>query len=176
MNPTPQIEVSDPSALNDPAVQRELAAFNAALEANPLWAYRPHKKQLAFHSAKVRLRVYFGGSRSGKTCGGVIDDLIQCVDKESVPDHLRRFKRFEPPCRIRIVVPDFGLPLKAIEETILRWCPAFEFKGGSWETAWSQREQIYETMADILSRACSGQIQPFGLAQAITIFHPIHRY
>jgi hypothetical protein len=140
MNPTPQIEVSDPSALNDPAVQRELAAFNAALEANPLWGYRPHPKQLAFHSAKVRLRVYFGGNRSGKTAAGVIDDVIQCIDKESVPDHLKRFKRFEPPCSVRIVVPDFGLPLQAIQETIHRWCPAFEFKGASWEEAWSQRE------------------------------------
>jgi hypothetical protein len=144
MNPTPQVEVSDPSALNDPAVQRELAAFNAALEANPLWAYKPHPKQLAFHSAKVRLRVYFGGSRSGKTCGGVIDDLIQCVDKETVPDHLRRFKRFEPPCRIRIVVPGFELPLKAIEETILRWCPMYELKGGSWEEAWNQRNHTLQ--------------------------------
>jgi len=139
MNPTPQIEVSDPSALSDPAVQRELAAFNAALEANPLWAYKPHKKQLAFHSAKVRLRVYFGGNRSGKTAAGVIDDVIQCIDKESVPDHLKRFKRFEPPCRIRIVVPDFDKPLRAIEETILRWCPAFELKGGSWEEAYAKR-------------------------------------
>lgn len=135
-----RIEATDPTKLNDPEVRRELQAFNEALEANPLYAYRPHKKQLAFHSAKVRLRVYFGGSRSGKTCGGVIDDLIQCLDRETVPEHLRRFKRFEPPCRIRIVVPDFGLPLKAIEETILRWCPSFEFKGASWETAWSQRE------------------------------------
>lgn len=140
MNPTPQIEVSDPSALNDPAVQRELAAFNAALEANPLWAYKPHPKQYAFHAAKVRLRVYFGGNRSGKTAGGGVDDIIQCIDKESVPDHLKRFKRLEPPVRGRIVVPDFGLPLQAIVETLLRWCPSFEFKGGSWETAWSQRE------------------------------------
>jgi phage terminase large subunit-like protein len=141
MNQTtaPRIEATDPSALSDPAVQQEIAQISQALEANPLWGYRPHKKQLAFHSAKVRLRVYFGGSRSGKTAGGVVDDVIQCIDKESVPDHLKRFKRFEPPCRIRIVVPGFELPLKAIEETILRWCPKFELKGGSWEEAWNQR-------------------------------------
>jgi len=140
MNLTPQIEVLDQASWDDPTTQREIKEWQDALEANPLWAYKPHSKQYAFHAAKVRLRVYFGGSRSGKTSGGVIDDLIQCIDKESVPDHLCRFKRFEPPCRIRIVVPDFGLPLKAIEETILRWCPKFEFKGGSWEEAWSQRE------------------------------------
>lgn len=140
MNPTPQIEVSDPSALNDPAVQRELAAFNAALEANPLWAYKPHPKQYAFHAAKVRLRVYFGGNRSGKTAASVIDDVIQCIDKESVPDHLKRFKRIEAPARVRIVVPDFGLPLQAVQETLLRWCPSYEFKNGSWEDAWNQRE------------------------------------
>lgn len=142
MNQTtaPRIEATDPSALSDPAVQQEIAQISQALEANPLWGYRPHPKQLAFHSAKVRLRVYFGGNRSGKTAAGVIDDVIQCIDKESVPDHLKRFKRFEPPCSVRIVVPDFGLPLQAIQETIHRWCPAFEFKGASWEEAWSQRE------------------------------------
>jgi phage terminase large subunit-like protein len=141
MNQTtaPRIEATDPSALSDPVVQQEIAQISQAIEANPLWGYRPHPKQLAFHSAKVRLRVYFGGSRSGKTAGGVVDDVIQCIDKESVPEHLKRFKRFEPPCRIRIVVPGFELPLKAIEETILRWCPKFELKGGSWEEAWNQR-------------------------------------
>lgn len=137
---SPRIEVTDPAKLNDPEVQRELQAFNEALEANPLYAYRPHKKQLAFHSARTRLRCYFGGNRSGKTAAGVIDDLIQCIDKESVPDHLKRFKRLEPPVSIRIVVPDFQNPLKAIEETILQWCPKFELKGGSWEEAWSRRE------------------------------------
>lgn len=136
----PRIEATDPAKLNDPEVQRELQAFNEALEANPLYAYRPHPKQYAFHTAKVRLRVYFGGNRSGKTAGGGVDDIIQCIDRESVPDHLERFKRLEPPVRGRIVVPDFGLPLQAIVETLLRWCPSFEFKGGSWETAWSQRE------------------------------------
>jgi len=142
MNQTtaPRIEATDPSALSDPAVQQEIAQISQALEANPLWGYKPHPKQYAFHAAKTRLRCYFGGNRSGKTAGGGIDDIIQCIDKESVPDHLKRFKRLEPPVRGRIVVPDFGLPLQAIVETLLRWCPSFEFKGGSWETAWSQRE------------------------------------
>jgi len=142
MNQTtaPRIEATDPSALSDPAVQQEIAQISQALEANPLWGYRPHPKQYAFHAARTRLRCYFGGNRSGKTAGGGIDDIIQCIDLESVPDHLKRFKRLEPPVRGRIVVPDFGLPLQAIVETLLRWCPSFEFKGGSWETAWSQRE------------------------------------
>lgn len=141
MNPTtlPRIE-ADEAALQDPVVRQELAELDAALAANPLYTYKPHAKQDAFHRAWVKLKVYFGGNRSGKTCAGVIDDLIQALDEDWVPEHLKPFKRFKPPFRCRIVVPDFGRPFSAIAETIRQWCPPSQLKGGSWETAFQKKE------------------------------------
>jgi len=72
MNQTtaPRIEATDPSALSDPAVQQEIAQISQALEANPLWGYKPHPKQYAFHAAKTRLRCYFGGKPLREDSGG----------------------------------------------------------------------------------------------------------
>lgn len=141
MNPTtlPRIE-ADEAALQDPVVRQELAELDAALAANPLYTYKPHKMQDAFHRAQVKLKVYFAGNRAGKTTAGCVDDLIQALDEDWVPEHLKPFKRFKPPFRCRIVVPDFGRPFSAIAETIRQWCPPSQLKGGSWETAFQKKE------------------------------------
>src|SRR4029077_6920405 len=50
-------------------------AFNRqALEPN-MHAYLPHTKQRIFHESKKTVRLYIGGNRSGKSVGGVIEDL-----------------------------------------------------------------------------------------------------
>ena len=101
-----------------PQAQAEARKLLLALEdsyrANPLGHYFPHEKQDAFHRAHVSLRGFFGGNRSGKTTAGILDDIIQAVDRDCLPAPLLPYKRWEAPFYCRIIAPDFT------------------FKNGSW--------------------------------------------
>lgn len=129
--------------LEDPEVRKLLDEYDKALEANPLEGYVPYEKQLAFHMAKVRLKVLLGGNRAGKSTTGGVNSIIQAINEESVPDLLKPFKIWHPPFYCRIITPDFTRTLKAVSEVIRKWCPRHEFKGGSWEKAWSQQEKVF---------------------------------
>src|SRR5438105_4819397 len=74
-----------------------LENLQAKYEANPLLGYEPHEKQLKFHKAQTYIKAFMGGNRSGKTTAGIVDDIIQAVDEDDVPEHLRPFKKFQPP-------------------------------------------------------------------------------
>src|SRR2546423_12810673 len=71
--------------------------YQRLLKQNPLLGYQPHPKQVTFHGATTPVKAFLGGNRSGKTTAGVLDDLIQAVDPEALPGHLRPFKRWDPP-------------------------------------------------------------------------------
>ena len=96
------------------AVAQQLAAVEAAYKANPLLGYRPHPKQVPFHSPDADgsfppLRAFFGGNRSGKTTAAVVDTLIQLTPLEMLPDHLKAYKRWHGPFKCRIVTPGFDV-------------------------------------------------------------------
>lgn len=102
-----------------------------------LLAYKPHDKQIAFHSSQKRNRLYIGGNRSGKTTGGIVEDLMWCRG-----EHPYR----EVPkggVRGRIVAVDFthGVEQIIIPE-IKRWCPLSDLRGGSWESAYSTQDRV----------------------------------
>lgn len=98
-----------------------------------LHAYKPHAKQLIFHSSIKKKKLYIGGNRSGKTTGGVVEDLYW----------LRGSHPFRPipegPIRGRVVGVDF---VNGISKIILpefgRWCPPSLLKNGSWEDSYSK--------------------------------------
>lgn len=95
--------------------------------------YKPHAKQFAFHSSEARTRLYIGGNRSGKTVGGIIEDILWLTGKHP-------FRKTPlPPISGRIVSVDF---LNGIARTIIpqlsQWLPASELKGGSWDTAYNK--------------------------------------
>lgn len=124
-----------------------LRDLDTLLKANPLYGYnhpelsrRLHPKQLEFHAAPDLLKLLLGGNRSGKTTGGIADDLIQTLDDEMVPAHLLPFKRWRPPFHMRLVINDLT---KHLEGTILpkirEWCPPAALRGGSVEKAWNDR-------------------------------------
>ena len=81
--------------------ERELAAaqlsqVEAAFRANPLLGYRPHPRQVEFHAGPhPPLRAFFGGNRSGKTTATMIDSILQAVDLDAVPEHLRGYRRWD---------------------------------------------------------------------------------
>lgn len=102
-----------------------------------VYGYRPHVKQEMFHSSDAKRRLYIGGNRSGKTTGGVIEDLWWLTGR-----HPYR-KTPEPPVRGRVVGVDF---LNGIQKIILpefqRWTPVSDLRGGSWTTAYDKLERV----------------------------------
>ena len=135
----------DPAAIErlPPREQEEarelLVEYEAALRANPMLGYAPHPKQLAFHESWEPLKAFLGGNRSGKTTAGILDDLIQAVDRDSLPEHLVAFKRWEPPFHCRIIVPDFTSTLEGvIFEKLREWAPRAQLVGGAFDRAYDK--------------------------------------
>lgn len=139
----------NPEALSrlDPVQRKEAEVQLRQLEdlrrSNPLVFYEPHPKQVAFHSSTDPLKCFLGGNRSGKTTAGMIDDLIQAIDRDAVPAHLQAFKFREPPFFCRIVIPDLTNTLdKVVLQKVRDWCPPDQLKGGSVEQAWQEKMRV----------------------------------
>ncbi len=98
-----------------------------------IYAYRPHPKQMPFHSSLSKARLYIGGNRSGKTTGGIAEDIFWLTGR-----HPYR-PTPPPPVRGRIISVDFvnGIE-KTIRPELARWLPPSELKGGTWSTAYSK--------------------------------------
>lgn len=127
-----------------PADERErarelLAQYESALKRNPMLGYRPHAKQVEFHRSDEQLKAFLGGNRSGKTTAGILDDLIQAVDADSLPDHLLPFKKWQPPFFCRIIVPDFTSTLEGVIFQKLReWAPKGQLVGSEFGKAYDK--------------------------------------
>src|SRR6476620_6304647 len=80
-----------------------LEAYETKIKQNPLLKYEPHPKQIRFHQSHEPLKAFLGGNRSGKTTAGILDDLIQSVDQDCLPESLQPFKKWQPPFYCRIV-------------------------------------------------------------------------
>lgn len=121
-------------------VLEELKVVESAFKENPLLGYWPHEKQIVFHSPPFpSLRAFFGGNRSGKTTAAVLDSIVQAVDAEVVPEHLKRFKRWDPPFFCRVMTPDLtGTMDGAVHEKIREWCPRGQLRGGSFDRAFDK--------------------------------------
>ena len=111
------------------------AFIRQALEPN-LLAYKPHPKQVMFHASKKKAKLYIGGNRSGKTTGGVIEDLWWCT---------RRHPYLElPPGQIRgrAIGSDF---INGVGKTLLpefkRWVVPSDLVNGSWEDSWNNQDR-----------------------------------
>lgn len=111
--------------------ERLLGELRERLERNPLEVFQPHDKQLELlqHQGHGKITLFLGGNRAGKTTGGIIDDIIQSVDRDSVPEHLRHFKFWEPPTRGRIVTKDFKQSHQVMLDKLQEWCPRDQMKG-----------------------------------------------
>lgn len=126
----------------------ELTAIDELVDDNPLLKFnnpllvgpeKVHHKQLAFMRDQARLRAFLGGNRSAKTTGALVDDIIQAIDEEAVPEHLKGIKRWQPPFRCRIVAADRNYTMEEVVYVIIRdWVPRSQLRGGSWETAFDK--------------------------------------
>lgn len=138
-----------------PPHERE-KAINAILtvqnyeDINPLFYYNhpilsekpPHWKQLAFHAFPQRKRIFLGGNQSGKTTAGLVDDIIQAVDWDIVPEHLHFIKRYDPPCYIRILSTDLNTLQLSLLSKLREFLPVDQLLNARWDKAYNQQLRI----------------------------------
>jgi phage terminase large subunit-like protein len=119
-------------------------------ELNPLYFYnhpilsdKPvHWKQLAFHAMQQRDRYFFGGNQSGKTTAGLVDDIIQAIDWDAVPEHLKFVKKYEAPCFIRILTTDMVTLELTVYQKIKELVPKDQLAGGKWDRAFNSQTRV----------------------------------
>ena len=108
--------------------------LNRAVNRPTVHGYKPHAKQIAFHSSQDQGRLYIGGNRSGKTVGGVIEDIYYLRGQHPY----RRVP--QPPVRGRIVTVSYteGIEMIIIPE-LTKWIPPSELINGSWEDSYNKQ-------------------------------------
>jgi phage terminase large subunit-like protein len=109
---------------------------------NPLAFFQPHEKQEPFLAALERVKLFLGGNRSGKTTCGVVDDLIQAVDRDALPAHLLPYKRWDPPFFCWIVVPSFDILDSVLLQKLREWAPKAQLHGGDFDSAYEKQRKI----------------------------------
>lgn len=108
--------------------------FQQAASRPSIHGYVPHEKQVLFHSAKEKTRLYIGGNRSGKTVGGVVEDVWRMRGKhpyQAVP---------KAPTFGRIVTVSYteGIEMIIIPE-LKKWIPPSDLINGSWEDSYDKK-------------------------------------
>lgn len=102
-----------------------------------IFGYKPHEKQVLFHSSNAKGRLYIGGNRSGKTVGGVVEDIWRL--RGSHP-----FLKVPPaPIRGRIVTTSYNEGVKMIMiPEFAKWLPPSDLINGSWEDSYAKQERL----------------------------------
>ncbi len=111
-------------------------------QSNPLAFYAPHEKQRAFHGFTAQKKCFFGGTQSGKTTGGLADNVIQAVDEDCLPDHLKPYKKFQPPFLCRIMAESFPVLETTLIQKLQELLPLDQLVGGSWQTAYDKNLRV----------------------------------
>ncbi|SRR6266498_1126279 len=109
--------------------------LNQAVLRPTIHNYKPHEKQVIFHKSTKRIKQYIGGNRSGKTVGGIVEDIYWMRGKHpyrAVPS---------APTRGRIVCVSRreGMDEIIIPE-INRWLPPSDLINGSWEDSYRKAD------------------------------------
>ena len=94
--------------------------------------YKPHPKQLEFHSSPTKGRAFLGGNRSGKTKGGSAEITWWAQGNHPYLATPR------PPVFLRAIAVDYiqGVE-KIIKPAIAQMVPPSMLKNGSWEDSYS---------------------------------------
>lgn len=125
----------DPSIYEIGAMLKEQlnrAALNPTIN-----TYVPHKKQQEFHRSESQSRLYIGGNRSGKTVGGIVEDIWWLTNRHPFRETP------EPPVRGRIVTVSYTEGVKQIIiPEITKWLPPSELKNGSWEDSYNAHDRL----------------------------------
>lgn len=160
------------SAKQRQEAERELAELAAVRERNPLAFVSVYDKQQAFLASRAFRKAFFGGNGAGKTHVGVIDDLIQLVDEDVLPPHLREFKRWPPPFFLRVVVPKFGGPWEAVLQKFRELTPRDQLLGDSFDKAFSKQDRTlkFKNGSSVLFNTSDQDVD----AHAAVALHRVH--
>jgi len=139
------------------AALRAMAEMAGGHQDNPLWRFDPldpsgsgvpHLPQHHFLSRwerdgrPVKYRLFVGGNRSGKTTGGDLANIIDCIDRDAVPPHLQAYKRWEPPINMYLV----AVSQRAVEQIHLpvfrKWTPRGQLVGNSVDKALNKEYSV----------------------------------
>jgi phage terminase large subunit-like protein len=154
MKPYIKVDKKKLEALGATERDKAVAAIReleAAVQANPLLRYNNprfgpvHAKQIAFHelvAAGYAEVAYMGGNQSGKTTSATVDDIIQAIDAEMVPEHLKKYKKHTPPFRCRIGAQGREEIEDFVFEKLREWCPMDQLVGGTWKTAYDKQHHV----------------------------------
>jgi len=128
-----------------------LAELEQALEANPLLGYnhpdlpKRHEKQMEFNAIKappLGTKAMIAGSRTGKTRGGLADDVIQAVRSEFIPPHLEHCKKWQPPFHVWIGAPKYSKHEDTILPTLRKLIPKGELIEGSFNKSYKAQSRM----------------------------------
>jgi len=99
--------------------------------------YKPHETQTRFHQGEQQGKLYIGGNRSGKTVGGIVEDIWWLRGEHPFRN------LFKPPVRGRIVTVSYteGIKLIIIPE-LAKWLPPSDLINGSWEDSYSKADRV----------------------------------
>lgn len=105
--------------------------------------YEPHDRQKQFHKSEANGRQYIGGNRSGKTTGGINEDIWWLTGRHP-------FLQLPPPPIIgRITTVDFKNGLhKIILPQLSQWIPPSDLINGSWEDSWNGQNHTLKLAND----------------------------
>lgn len=152
----PRIKIDRSKIEGLPPAERDRAEqairnLENAVKANPLIRYNNpklgpvHRKQIIFHemvASGIPEVGYMGGNQSGKTTSSIVDDIIQAIDEDAVPAHLKQFKTHKPPFRCRIGAQGREEIEDFIFEKIKEWCPTDQLVGGTWKSAYDKQHHV----------------------------------
>jgi phage terminase large subunit-like protein len=109
---------------------------------DPLAFYFPSPKQDIFHAFDAPIRCLFAGNQAGKTTAGLADDLIQALDEDDIPKHLRKYKRWQPPFLCRIMAPSFSVLEITLYQKLQELLPTHTLIGESWSKAYNRDTRV----------------------------------
>lgn len=145
----PRIPVGERLALLlrlPPEVQDTVAPLLEGLEnrlsGDPLQTFTPHSKpQREFFESRTKVVAAFAGNQFGKTTSLVVRTLIECVDRDWLPDHLKPYKRWDADTapngtQVRLVCPSFKLLGRNLLPALRLWCPRSQLVGDSFDKAY----------------------------------------
>lgn len=119
------------------AIKEMVDGLSRVAYAPDINSYTPHRKQERFHKSSKKTRLYIGGNRSGKTTGGIVEDIWWLTHRHPYLDTPKH-----RPVAGRIISVDFlnGIA-KIIIPQLKQWVPPSQLRGGSWYSAYDSMER-----------------------------------
>lgn len=112
-------------------------SLNRAISRPSIHQYVPHDKQARFHKSRAKGKLYIGGNRSGKTVGGVVEDIYRLRGQH--PDHAVP----PAPIRGRVVTTSYAEGVKQVMlPEFAKWLPPSDLINGSWEDSYAKQDRV----------------------------------